>query len=94
MHSEDSPLRPTLSWRTHCTVCGQKKEKRWGEGRTTLAKFCPNNVCRMFGIPNLVSVRTVVTFDRLGRPHVSHKEMTIRRRPTFQPRPTGLDRFL
>lgn len=94
MRSEDSPLRASLSWRTHCNVCGTKKEKRWGEGRTTLAKFCANGDCRMFGIPNLVSVRTVVTFDRLGRPHVSHREMAVKRRPTFSPPATGLDRFL
>jgi hypothetical protein len=74
-----------LSWRTHCPGCGGKKSKRWGEGRQTLTKFCENPACSLFGIPNLVSVKTVVTIDKLGRPHVSHKEMTVRRRPTFVP---------
>lgn len=82
--------RVTLSWRTHCPSCGHRKSKRWGEGRTSLSKFCANEGCGLFGIPHLVSVKTVVTIDRLGRPHVRHKEMAIRRRPTFSPDAVGL----
>jgi len=76
---------PHLSWRTHCTQCGSKKTKVWGPGRTTLSKHCPNKACGMFGVPQLVTVKTIVTFDRLGRRHVAHKEVAIRRRPTFEP---------
>jgi hypothetical protein len=81
MHLSEKPL----SWRTHCIGCASKKEKRWGEGRSTLAKFCPNPQCTLFGVPNLVAVKKIVTIDRLGRPHVAHKEMAVRRRPTFTP---------
>jgi hypothetical protein len=88
MHTDGSPLQPTLSWRKHCVACGSKKAKRWGEGRTTLAKFCPNEACGLHGIPHLVAVKTVVTIDRLGRQHVAHKETAIRRRPTFTSEPT------
>lgn len=85
MHVDQGPYRPSLSWRTHCVACGSKKDKRWGEGRTSLAKFCPNKVCSLHGIPHLVAVKTVVTIDRLGRSHVSHREAAVRRRPTFTP---------
>lgn len=77
--------RPHLSWRTHCSACGSRKAKVWGPGRTTLSKHCPNESCGMHGLPQIVTVRTVVTFDRLGRRHVAHKEVAIRRRPTFTP---------
>lgn len=87
MHMVGSPFHAPagLSWRTHCPGCGQKKAKRWGERRETLAKYCANEQCQLFGIPNMVALKKVVTFDRLGRPHVSHKEMVVRRRPTFAP---------
>jgi hypothetical protein len=75
--------RPHLSWRTHCTQCGVRKAKVWGPGRTTLSKHCPNQTCGMFGIPQLVTVRTIVTIGPDGKRHVSHKEVAIRRRPTF-----------
>ncbi len=82
--------RPALSWRTHCTACGTKKSKVWGPGRSTLAKHCPNTLCHMHGIPQLFSVKVVVTFDRLGRRHIAHKEFAVRRRPTF-PSPPSVD---
>lgn len=80
---EESPSAAALSWRTHCRLCGSRKTKVWGNGRLTLAKHCPNQGCEMFGIPQLYSVKTVVTFDRLGRRHVAHREFTVRRRPQF-----------
>ena len=73
----------SLSWRTHCGVCGGKKEKRWSADKLSLAKYCATSTCRLFGIPILVSVQRVVTIDRLGRPHIRHQEVAIRRRPTF-----------
>lgn len=81
MHGEDAPQRH--SWRTHCTACGEKKAKVWGPGRTTLAKHCPNQACYQHGLPQLFAVKTIVTFDRLGRRHTAHKEFTVRRRPQF-----------
>lgn len=80
---EDCTTPAARSWRTHCQGCGQRKAKRWGAGRLTLAKFCPNEACRLFGIPQLVTIRTVVTIDRFGRRHTAHKEVAIRRRPQF-----------
>lgn len=76
-----SPQR--LSWRTHCRACGSRKKKVWGPGRTTLSKHCPNDACGMFGAPQMCLVQTVVTFDAQGKRHVSHKEVAVRRRPTF-----------
>jgi len=67
------------SRRTHCSHCGTRKAKRWGDGRVTLTKFCPNDSCTLFGLPHLVAVATVVTIDRLGRRHIAHKEMATNR---------------
>lgn len=77
------PSRELRSWRTHCNACGERKVKVWGAGRATLSKHCPNDKCHMHGIPQLFAVKTVITFDRLGRRHTAHKEFTVRRRPQF-----------
>lgn len=72
MHSASDTRRNP---RTHCSGCGTQKAKRWGEGRLTLTKFCPNEACTLYGLPHLVTIAKVVTIDRLGREHVAHKEL-------------------
>lgn len=82
MHMDEVSSR-NLSWRTHCGVCGGRKAKRWSDDRLHLAKYCQTPECRLFGIPNLVSIQRVITIDRLGRLHVRHQEVAVRKRPTF-----------
>ena len=79
-----------LSWRTHCGVCGGKKAKRWSADKLALAKYCQNPDCRLFGMPNLVSIQRIITIDRLGRRHVRVEEVLVRRRPTFTIDPIGM----
>jgi hypothetical protein len=89
--TESGSAPVTRSWRTHCRACGSRKAKVWGPNRSTLSKHCPNEACTVYGVPQLFAVQTVVTIDRLGRRHVSHRELTVRRRPQFEapdgPRP-------
>lgn len=82
MHAQGFPAR-NLSWRALCGVCGGKKAQRWSRDRLHLAKYCANPVCRLFGVPSLVSVQRVITTDRRGRLHVRHQEVAVRKRPTF-----------
>lgn len=72
-----------LSWRTHCGVCGMKKARRWSADKLALAKYCQNQSCRLFGMPNLVSIQRIITIDRLGRRHVRVEEILVKKRPTF-----------